>query len=122
MEIRVLSTVNKLHRSGRNKCGLVVTDVFTREVVTKALPDKRAETVTRAAAEIISDLVQDESNHVLTTDLSNEFQGSRRHIRRRAGHLACQILLQRLDRSIDDRDFHSSMKELQSKNLEKQSL
>ena len=29
---------------GRNKYGLVVTDVFTREVATKALPDKRAET------------------------------------------------------------------------------
>ena len=36
---------------GRNKYGLVVTDVFTREVATKALPDKRAETVTAAAAE-----------------------------------------------------------------------
>ena len=26
---------------GANKYGLVVTDVFTREVATKALPDKR---------------------------------------------------------------------------------
>ena len=43
---------------GRNKYGLVVQDVFTREIATKALPDKRAETVTRAAAEIIPDLVQ----------------------------------------------------------------
>eukprot|EP00439_Symbiodinium_sp_Y106_P035638 s6685_g4.t1 len=41
---------------GANKYGLVVTDVFTREVATKALPDKRAETVTRAAAEIIPEL------------------------------------------------------------------
>ena len=32
---------------GRNRYGLVVTDVFTREVATKPLPDKRAETVTR---------------------------------------------------------------------------
>ena len=31
---------------GRNKYGLVVQDVFTREIATKALPDKRAETVT----------------------------------------------------------------------------
>eukprot|EP00439_Symbiodinium_sp_Y106_P017990 s3508_g2.t1 len=60
---------------GPNKFGLVVTDVFTREVATKALPDKRAETVTRAAAEIIPELVQDESNYVVTTDLGNEFRG-----------------------------------------------
>ena len=51
---------------GRNKYGLVVTDVFTREVATKALPDKRAETVTAAAAEIIPDLVQGEGNYVVT--------------------------------------------------------
>ena len=38
---------------GRNKYGLVVQDVFTREIATKALPDKRAKTLTRAAAEII---------------------------------------------------------------------
>ena len=63
---------------GRNKYGLVVQDVFTREIATKALPDKRAETVTRAAAEIIPDLVQEEGNYVVTTDLGNEFQGLRR--------------------------------------------
>ena len=34
-----------------------------------------AETVTRAAAEIIPDLVQEEGNYVVTTDLGNEFQG-----------------------------------------------
>ena len=55
---------------GRNKYGLVVQDVFTREIATKALPDKRAET-----AEIIPDLVQEEGNYVVTTDLGNEFQG-----------------------------------------------
>ena len=61
---------------GRNKYGLVVQDVFTREIATKALPDKRAETVTRAAAEIIPDLVQEEGNYSsVTTDLGNEFQG-----------------------------------------------
>ena len=60
---------------GRNKYGLVVQDVFTREIATKALPDKRAETVTRAAAEIIPDLVQDEGNYVVTTDMGNEFRG-----------------------------------------------
>ena len=54
---------------GRNKYGLVVQDVFTREIATKALPDKRAETVTRAAAEIIPDLVQEEGNYVVTTPL-----------------------------------------------------
>ena len=59
---------------GRNKYGLVVQDVFTREIATKALPDKRAETVTWAAAEIIPDLVL-EGNYVVTTDLGNEFQG-----------------------------------------------
>ena len=42
---------------------------------TKALPDKRAETVTAAAAEIIPGLVQEEGNYVVTTDLGNEFQG-----------------------------------------------
>eukprot|EP00439_Symbiodinium_sp_Y106_P014797 s10700_g2.t1 len=60
---------------GPNKFGLVVTDVFTREVATKALPDKSAQTVTRAAAEIIPQLVQDETNIVVTTDLGNEFRG-----------------------------------------------
>ena len=56
---------------GRNKYGLVVQDVFTREIATKALPDKRAETVTRAAAEIIPE----EGNYVVTTDMGNEFRG-----------------------------------------------
>ena len=60
---------------GANKFGLVVTDVFSREVATKALPDKRAETVTRAAAEIIPELVEDGSNYAITTDLGNEFRG-----------------------------------------------
>ena len=60
---------------GRNKYGLAVQDVFTREIATKALPDKRAETVTRAAAEIIPDLVQEEGNYVVTTDMGNEFRG-----------------------------------------------
>ena len=49
--------------------------MFTREVATKALPDKSAQTVTRAAAEIIPKLVQDESNYVVTTDMGNEFRG-----------------------------------------------
>ena len=60
---------------GRNKYGLVVTDVFTREVATKALPDKRAETVTQAAAKIIPDLAQQEGDYVVTTDQGNEFRG-----------------------------------------------
>ena len=60
---------------GRNKYGLAVTDVFPREVATKALPDKQAETVTQAAAEIIPKLVEEEGNYVVTTDLGNEFQG-----------------------------------------------
>ena len=60
---------------GRNRYGLVVTDVFTREVATKPLPDKRAETVTQAASEIIPKLVEEEGNYVVTTDMGNEFQG-----------------------------------------------
>ncbi|CAE7518604.1 unnamed protein product, partial [Symbiodinium pilosum] len=56
------------------KYGLVVTDVFTREAVTRALPNKNAETVARAAAEAIPDLVQDEGNYVVTTDEGNEFR------------------------------------------------
>ena len=56
---------------GANKYGLVVTDVFRREVATKALPDKR----TRAVAEIIPDLVEEEGDYVVTTDLGNEFRG-----------------------------------------------
>ncbi|CAE7544301.1 unnamed protein product, partial [Symbiodinium microadriaticum] len=59
---------------GANTYGLVVTDVFTREVATKALPDKRAETVTRAAAEIIPELVEEEGDYVVTTDMGNEFR------------------------------------------------
>ncbi|CAE7472612.1 unnamed protein product, partial [Symbiodinium pilosum] len=47
--------------------GLVVTDVFTREAVTRALPNKNAETVARAAAEAIP-------NYVVTTDEGNEFR------------------------------------------------
>ena len=53
----------------------MVQDVFTPEIATKVLPDKRAETVTRAAAEIILDLVQEKGNYVVTTDMGNEFRG-----------------------------------------------
>ena len=56
--------------SSAKKYGLMVTDVFTREAVTRALPNKNAETVARAAAEAIPDLVQDEG----TTDEGNEFR------------------------------------------------
>ena len=45
----------------------MVTDVFTREAVTRALPNKNAETVARAAAEAIP-------NYVVTTDEGNEFR------------------------------------------------
>ena len=55
---------------GPNRYGLVVTDVFTREV----LPNKQSGTVTQAAAEIIPELVQ-EGNYVVTTDQGNEFRG-----------------------------------------------
>ena len=72
---RRTSSIFSQNTRSRNKFGLVVTDVFTREVATKALPDKRAETVTRAAAEIIPDLVQEEGNYVVTTDQGNEFRG-----------------------------------------------
>ena len=44
-------------------------------MATKALPDKRAETVTQAAAKIIPDLVQQEGDYVVTTDQGNEFRG-----------------------------------------------
>ena len=60
---------------GPNRYGLVVTDVFTREVATKALPNKQSGTVTQAAAEIIPELVQGEGNFVVTTDQGNEFRG-----------------------------------------------
>ena len=40
-----------------------------------ALPDKRAETVTAAARGLIPDLVQGETNYVVTTDKGNEFAG-----------------------------------------------
>ena len=49
--------------------------MFTREVATKALPDKSAQTVTRAAAEIIPELVQEERDYVVTTDVGNESRG-----------------------------------------------
>ena len=52
------------------KYGLVVTDVFTRESVTRA----HADTVARAAAEAIPDLVQDEGDCVVTTHEGNEFR------------------------------------------------
>ena len=52
---------------GPNRYGLVVTDVFTREVATKTLPNKQSGTVTQAAAEIIPELVR--------TDQGNEFRG-----------------------------------------------
>ena len=60
---------------GPNRYGLVVTDVFTREVATKALPNKQSGTVTQAAAEIIPELVREEGNYVVTTDQGNEFRG-----------------------------------------------
>ena len=53
----------------RNKFRLVVTDVLTREVATKALPDKRAETVT-----IIPDLVQKEGNYVIRATSSGAWR------------------------------------------------
>ena len=53
----------------------MVTDVFTREVATKALPNKQSGTVTQAAAEIIPELVREEGNYVVTTDQGNEFRG-----------------------------------------------
>ena len=56
---------------GPNRYGLVVTDVFTREVATKALPNKQSGTVTQAAAEIIPELVEGEGNYVVTTDQAN---------------------------------------------------
>ena len=51
----------------------MVTDVFTREAVTRALPNKNAETVARAAAEAIPELVQEEGNYVVTTDEGRKF-------------------------------------------------
>ena len=60
---------------GAKKYGLIVSDVFTREAVTKALPDKKAETVSTAAREIIPELVEDGTNYVVTTDQGNEFNG-----------------------------------------------
>ena len=52
-----------------------MTDVFTREVATKALPNKQSGTVAQAAAEIIPELVREEGNYVVTTDQGNEFRG-----------------------------------------------
>ena len=52
-----------------------LSGLSTREVATKPLPDKRAETVTQAASEIIPKLVEEEGNYVVTTDMGNEFQG-----------------------------------------------
>ena len=60
---------------GAKKYGLIVSDVFTREAMTKALPDKRAETVSAAAREIIPELVEAETYYVVTTDQGNEFNG-----------------------------------------------
>ena len=51
---------------GANKYGLIVSDVFTREAVTKALPDKKTETVSAAAREIIPKLVEEETNYVVS--------------------------------------------------------
>ena len=64
----------------------MVTDVFTREVATKPLPDKRAETVTQAASEIIPKLVEEEGNYVVTTDMGNEFQGLEQALTEAAVH------------------------------------
>ncbi|OLP85432.1 hypothetical protein AK812_SmicGene33580 [Symbiodinium microadriaticum] len=74
---------------GANTYGLVVTDVFTREVATKALPDKRAETVTRAAAEIIPELVEEEGDYVVTTDMGNEFRALEAALPGRPGRETC---------------------------------
>ena len=43
------------------------------KTVTRALPNKNAETVARAAAEAIPELVQEEGNYVVTTDEGREF-------------------------------------------------
>ena len=51
----------------------MVTDVFTREVATKALPDKAGGD--KGGGGDHPKLVQDESNYVVTTDMGNEFGG-----------------------------------------------
>ena len=56
----------------RNK--LIVTDVFTREAATKALPSKDATTVARAAAEAIPDLVQEAGAFRAPLDARRSFE------------------------------------------------
>ena len=69
---------------GPNRYGLVVTDVFTREVATKALPNKQSRTVTQAAAEIIPELVREgEGNYVVTTHQGTSSGGWRQPCRSR---------------------------------------
>ena len=75
---------------GPNRYGLVVTDVFTREVATKALPNKQSGTVMQAAAEIIPELVQGEGSYVVTTDQGNEFRGLEGVLPEPALHRECR--------------------------------
>ena len=63
---------------GANKYGLIVSDVFTREAVTKALPDKKTETVSAAAREIIPKVVEEETNYVVSTDQGKRHFTSKR--------------------------------------------
>ena len=58
---------------GKTKYGLVVMDVFTREAAVEPLQNKNAETVGRATKRAVWELMGDDGNFVVTTDLGNEF-------------------------------------------------
>ena len=81
---------------GPNRYGLVVTDVFTREVATKALPNKQSGTVTQAAAEIIPEL--------------NEFRGLEGALPEPAVHRE-KLPSDRIERHGGDRPGHPNAEE-----------
>ena len=98
----------------RLQADLVVTDVFTREVATKALPNKQSGTVTQAAAEIIPELVRDEGNYVVTTDQRNEFRGLEGALPEPAVHRE-KLPSDRNDTAVIDRAIQTLKKDLAGK-------
>ena len=57
----------------RGGFALMLADVYTREVRTKALPNKRPETVNAAMRELLPTLVEEKKDFAITTDKGGEF-------------------------------------------------
>ena len=60
-------------KNTKEKYALLLADVYSREIKTKALINKRPETVNAAMRELVPTLVQDKQDYSITTDKGKEF-------------------------------------------------